>query len=58
MLWAGVPMVTYPGETMASRAAASFSTSVGAPEMYVVAYLNNLFISFNSMLFYDIDIDR
>ncbi len=35
MLWAGVPMVTYPGETMASRAAASFSTSVGAPEMYV-----------------------
>jgi len=33
MLWAGVPMVTYPGENMASRAGASFAKSMGAPEM-------------------------
>ncbi len=33
MLWAGVPMVTFPGESMASRAGASFAKSMGAPEM-------------------------
>jgi hypothetical protein len=33
---AGVPMVTYPGESMASRAAGSFALSVGCPEMQVL----------------------
>ncbi|PRP86855.1 O-linked GlcNAc transferase like protein [Planoprotostelium fungivorum] len=33
MLWGGVPGVTYPGVTMASRAVASFYTTVGIPEM-------------------------
>ena len=32
MLWAGVPMVTYPGNTMASRAAASLAIAVGTPQ--------------------------
>jgi predicted O-linked N-acetylglucosamine transferase (SPINDLY family) len=32
-LWAGVPIVTCPGETFASRVAASLCTAVGLPEM-------------------------
>ena len=33
MLWAGVPIVTYPGEMLAARAAASFVTSSGLPQL-------------------------
>eukprot|EP01130_Rhizamoeba_saxonica_P016807 TRINITY_DN7840_c0_g1_i1.p1 TRINITY_DN7840_c0_g1~~TRINITY_DN7840_c0_g1_i1.p1 ORF type:complete len:654 (-),score=133.13 TRINITY_DN7840_c0_g1_i1:57-2018(-) len=33
MLWAGVPILTYSGESMASRAAGSFALSMGFPEM-------------------------
>jgi len=33
ILWAGVPIVSYPGEVMASRVAASFATAAGFPEM-------------------------
>jgi len=35
MLWAGVPIVTYPYESMAGRAAGSFAISAGFPEMIV-----------------------
>jgi protein O-GlcNAc transferase len=34
-LWAGVPVLTLPGETFASRVAASLVTAVGLPEMIV-----------------------
>jgi len=33
MLWAGVPVVTFPGESMASRAGASFAKTMGFPEL-------------------------
>jgi len=33
MLWAGVPILTYPGESLAARAAASFLTTSGLPQM-------------------------
>jgi predicted O-linked N-acetylglucosamine transferase (SPINDLY family) len=32
-LWAGVPLLTLPGETFASRVAASMLTAVGLPEL-------------------------
>ena len=32
-LWAGVPMVTFPGETFASRVGASLLNAVGTPEL-------------------------
>ena len=32
-LWAGVPLLTYPGETFASRVAASLLRTVGLPEL-------------------------
>lgn len=32
-LWAGVPLLTYPGETFASRVAASLVHTVGLPEL-------------------------
>jgi len=38
MLYAGVPMITYPGESIAGRAAASFALSVGFPEMIVYSW--------------------
>ena len=34
-LWSGVPLLTSPGETFASRVAASMLTAVGLPEMVV-----------------------
>lgn len=34
-LWAGVPVLTQPGETFASRVAASLLTAVGLPELIV-----------------------
>jgi len=33
VLWAGTPMVTLPGETLASRVAASQLTALGCPEL-------------------------
>jgi predicted O-linked N-acetylglucosamine transferase (SPINDLY family) len=33
ILWAGVPMVTFPGQSIAARAAGSFAWSAGFPEM-------------------------
>jgi len=33
VLWAGTPMVTMPGETLASRVAASQLTCLGCPEL-------------------------
>nr|CAH0103742.1 unnamed protein product [Daphnia galeata] len=33
VLWAGTPMVTLPGETLASRVAASQLTTIGCPEL-------------------------
>jgi len=35
MLWAGVPLITFPSQSMAGRAAASFCLSAGFPEMIV-----------------------
>jgi protein O-GlcNAc transferase len=35
MLWAGVPMITFPDVSIASRAAGSFALSAGFPEMIV-----------------------
>jgi len=35
MFWAGVPLITYPSQSMAGRAAASFSIAAGFPEMVV-----------------------
>ena len=35
MLWAGVPIVTAPGETLASRVGASLLTALGLPELIV-----------------------
>jgi predicted O-linked N-acetylglucosamine transferase (SPINDLY family) len=32
-LWAGVPLLTYPGESFASRVAASLVRTVGLPEL-------------------------
>jgi protein O-GlcNAc transferase len=32
-LWAGVPLLTYPGETFASRVAASLVRTAGLPEL-------------------------
>ncbi|QLE54208.1 TIGR03032 family protein [Nostoc sp. TCL26-01] len=32
-LWAGVPLITYPGQTFASRVAASLLNAVGLPEL-------------------------
>jgi len=32
-LWVGVPVVTFPGETLASRVAGSLLTAMGAPEL-------------------------
>jgi predicted O-linked N-acetylglucosamine transferase (SPINDLY family) len=32
-LWAGVPLLTYPGEGFASRVAASLLTALGTPEL-------------------------
>jgi predicted O-linked N-acetylglucosamine transferase (SPINDLY family) len=32
-LWAGVPLLTYPGESFASRVAASLLRTVGLPEL-------------------------
>ena len=37
-LWAGVPIVTLPGESMPSRVAASAVTNAGLPEMVVESY--------------------
>lgn len=37
-LWAGVPVVTYPGETFASRVAASLVSAVGLPELAVSSF--------------------
>jgi protein O-GlcNAc transferase len=34
-LWAGLPLITWPGETFASRVAASLLTAVGLPELIV-----------------------
>jgi len=34
-LWTGLPLITYPGETFASRMAGSLLTAVGLPEMIV-----------------------
>ena len=34
-LWAGLPLLTCPGQTFTSRAAASFLTAVGLPELIV-----------------------
>jgi len=34
-LWAGLPVLTFPGEAFASRVAASLVTAVGLPEMVV-----------------------
>jgi predicted O-linked N-acetylglucosamine transferase (SPINDLY family) len=34
-LWCGLPVVTCPGETFASRVAASLVTAIGAPELIV-----------------------
>jgi predicted O-linked N-acetylglucosamine transferase (SPINDLY family) len=34
-LWAGVPLLTYPGESFASRVAASLLRTVGLPELIV-----------------------
>ena len=33
VLWAGTPMITLPGETLASRVAASQLTTLGCPEL-------------------------
>ena len=33
VLWAGTPMVTLPGQTLASRVAASQLYSLGCPEL-------------------------
>ncbi len=32
-LWAGVPLVSWPGEDFAARAGAAFLNSIGAPEL-------------------------
>src|SRR5690606_19688896 len=37
-LWAGVPLLTCPGDTFASRVAASLLTAVGLPEMIVAHF--------------------
>jgi predicted O-linked N-acetylglucosamine transferase (SPINDLY family) len=34
-LWAGLPLITWPGETFASRVAASLLEAVGLPELVV-----------------------
>lgn len=34
-LWSGVPLITCPGETFASRVAASLLTAIGLPELIV-----------------------
>ena len=34
-LWAGLPLLTWPGETFASRVAASLLNAVGMPELVV-----------------------
>ena len=34
-LWAGLPVLTYPGDTFASRVAASLLTAIGLPELIV-----------------------
>ena len=33
VLWAGTPMVTLPGETLASRVASSQLNALGSPEL-------------------------
>jgi len=35
ILWAGVPMITFPGQSIAARAAGSFAWAAGFPEMIV-----------------------
>ncbi|KAK3577263.1 hypothetical protein CHS0354_030548 [Potamilus streckersoni] len=37
VLWAGTPMVTLPGETLASRVASSQLTALGCPELIAVS---------------------
>ena len=38
VLWAGTPMVTLPGETLASRVASSQLTCLGVPELIAKSY--------------------
>jgi len=38
VLWAGTPMVTLPGETLASRVAASQLTTLGCPELIAASH--------------------
>lgn len=38
VLWAGTPMLTLPGETLASRVASSQLTCLGVPELIAKSY--------------------
>jgi hypothetical protein len=55
VLWAGTPMVTLSGETLASRVASSQLKTLGCPGWSLLISIKKVILAFKSKIYFRID---